>query len=679
MTEEQPILKIEHLSVDIRSEAGTVHAVRDLSLSVRQGEILAVVGESGSGKSILCRSIMGLLPGAASVTGGSIQAGGYEITAMPERKLCGLRGKLFSMVFQDPMMSMDPTMPVGRQIGEALRCHHPELTGDQVRKRAVELMELVGIPEAEARCRMHPWNLSGGMRQRCVLAAALASEPEILIADEPTTALDVTVQAQILDLMLKIREQTGISILFVTHDLGVVAKIADRVAVMYAGKVIEIGESSEIYHDPRHPYTCGLLGALPSNAHQGHLHPIPGFPPNLIDPIPGDAFAPRNPQALGIDYVQAPPFFPVSPTHQVASWLEDPRAPKLMPAFSPGHRGAEQPHVHKPPMEAILEKNHEKPEERQKPPEKEAAEPLLCVSHMNHLFPMSRNHVLHALTDVSFQIRQGEIFSLVGESGSGKSTVAKCLMHIYPITSGQVTYDGVDLTDPAAVRARRSRIQQEIQLILQDSSSALNQRMKVKDIIAEPLKIHHRCKNRRERDRYFTEMMEAVGLEPELLNRYPSQLSGGQRQRVSIARAFAMKPRLLIADEPLAALDVSVQAQIVNLFRHLVREHGSTLLFIAHDLSMVRFLSDRVGVMYRGHLVELADTEELYRNPLHPYTRALLSAMPVPDPEAERRKKLEVYRPQGPLSGTFTEVCPGHFVLLDAAKGQNPAVGNEGN
>ena len=666
MTEEQPILKIEHLSVNIRSEAGTVHAVRDLSLSMRQGEILAVVGESGSGKSILCRSIMGLLPGSASVVGGKIQAGGCEITEMPERKLCGLRGNLFSMVFQDPMLSMDPTLPVGRQIGEAVRSHHPELTRSEVRRRVIELMELVGIREAEMRCDLHPWNLSGGMRQRCVLAAALASDPKLLIADEPTTALDVTVQAQILDLMLEIRKKTGISILFITHDLGVVAKIADRVAVMYAGKIIEIGESREIYHDPRHPYTCGLLGALPAKAHQGHLHPIPGFPPNLIDPIPGDAFAPRNPQALGIDYVEAPPFFSVSRTHQVASWLEDPRAPKLTPEFSPYHTGAKSPHTHKPPMEEILEKTHSKEEGQQEKLRQKPEAPLLSVAHLSHLFPLSRNHVLRALTDVSFQIRKGEIFSLVGESGSGKSTVAKCLMQIYPISSGQVIYDGVNLTDPAAVRAHKNRIQQEIQLILQDSSSALNPRMKVREIIAEPLKIHHRCRNRRERESYLAEMMEAVGLKPELLDRYPSQLSGGQRQRVSIARAFAMKPRLLIADEPLAALDVSVQAQIVNLFRHLVREHGSTLLFIAHDLSMVRFLSTRVGVMYRGHLVELADTEELYRNPLHPYTRALLSAMPVPDPEAERSKKLEIYCPKGLVSGAFTEVCPGHFVLLDA-------------
>lgn len=593
------LLEIKHLSVALYTRSGKVEAVRDVSFTLSPGEVLAIVGESGCGKSMLCKSIMKLLPKNARIENGSILADGTDITHYSEKAMRPLRGKLFSMIFQDPLTSLDPTLSVGRQIAEAVRVHEKGLSKEAVYQRVIELMKLTGIEHPQERYHAYPYSFSGGMRQRCVMAMALAGNPRILLADEPTTALDVSIQTQILDLLSDIQKKLGTSTILVSHDLGVVARAADRVAIMYAGKIIEIGTAEEIYYDPRHPYTWGFLRSLPALAKKHEkLYTIPGMPPTLIDPPKGDAFACRNEYALAIDYEEQPPMFQISDTHYAATWLLDSRAPQIKrPVFQVTQ------HVRTQAMPQVL----------------------VDVKSLSHSFRLNKTLTLKAVDNVSFQIRKGEIFGLVGESGSGKSTIARCMMNIYRPTGGEILYHKLSET--------------QRQLIFQDSASSLNQRMKVADIIAEPMRIHHISPPR---GSYYDEaafQLRYVGMDASYMNKYPSELSGGQRQRVAIARALSMEPKLLIADEPVASLDVSIQAQIINLFAHLREEHGFSILFIAHDLAIVRYLCDRVGVMYQGKLVETAETEELFSNPQHPYTKSLLSAIPIPDPIRERERK----------------------------------------
>ena len=645
------LLKVEHLAVSFQTDAGELEAVRDVSFYLRPGEVLALVGESGCGKSVLCKSIMRLLPEKARIKSGSIRINDTDISAYKEKEMQKLRGRLFAMVFQDPMTSLNPTMTIGAQIAEAVLVHQPKLKKEAVQKRVIELMELVGIDRARERAKLYPWNFSGGMRQRSVLAIALASNPEILIADEPTTALDVTIQAQILDLLKEIQQRLGTATILVSHDLGVVARVADRVAVMYAGKICEIGTAEEIYYDPKHPYTKGLLRSLPALSRgKETLHTLSGMPPSLVRPPKGDAFACRNESALAIDYEQQPPMFRVSDTHYAATWLLDERAAKVRQELERREQAESMP--------------KEKEEKIQKiDGENTFSDLLLDVRHLTQVFPLTKKLAVRAVDDVSFQIRKGEIFGLVGESGSGKSTVARCVMNIYRPSGGQIIYHGIDTGDRIAVRKNRALLQQERQMIFQDSASSLNQRMKVADIVMEPMKLAHR---RPPRGSYRAEaayQLKYVGLDEACLDKYPSELSGGQRQRVAIARAVSMEPELLVADEPIASLDVSIQAQIVNLFRHLQREHGFSILFIAHDLAMVEFLCDRVGVMYHGRLIEVAPCRELYRNPLHPYTQALLSAIPLPDPKRERERKMTEFAQKYETAGVMVEASAGHFVL----------------
>ena len=471
----------------------------------------------------------------------------------------------------------------------------------------MELLRLVGIDRAKERMQQYPRQMSGGMRQRCVLAIALASNPRILFADEPTTALDVTIQSQILELFRNIQKKFRTATVLVSHDLSVVAGVADRVAVMYAGKIVEIGTTEEIFYQPKHPYTWALLQSLPAlSKGKAELFTIPGMPPNLAHPPKGDAFACRNPYAVARDYEEEPPMFRVSDTHYAATWLLAEDAPKIM--F--GRENGKKRVIHQKWKDA---------------------EVLLDVRHLNHAFPLSRKLAVKAVDDVSFQLRKGEIFGLVGESGSGKSTVARCIMNLYHNGSGEVYYKGIPLHDRKAYRKMRRQIRQNIQIIFQDSTSSLNPRMKVKDIITEPLVIN---RIRPKRGTYREEaafQMKYVGLDESFLDKYPGELSGGQRQRVAIARAVIMEPELLIADEPIASLDVSIQAQIVNLFRHLQEEHGFTFLFIAHDLSMVEYLCDRVGVMYHGKLVEAGLTEDVFAQPKHSYTKRLMESIPIPE------------------------------------------------
>ena len=608
-------LELQDLSVQFHTGKEIVQAVRGVSLEVQEGEVLAIVGESGCGKSVLCKSVMKLLPQTAYIAGGRILVDGVDITDYREREMEKLRGNVFSMVFQDPMTSLNPTMKIGTQIAEAVRVHEPKIRKAELDGRVLELLGLVGIDRAKERMQQYPGQMSGGMRQRCVLAIALASNPRILFADEPTTALDVTIQAQILELFRNIQKKFRTATILVSHDLSVVAGVADRVAVMYAGKIVEIGTTEEIFYQPKHPYTWALLQSLPAlSKGKAELFTIPGMPPNLAHPPKGDAFACRNPYAVARDYEEEPPMFRVSDTHYAATWLLAEDAPKIM--F--GRENRKKRVIHQ---------------------EWKDAEVLLDVRHLNHAFSLSRKLAVKAVDDVSFQLRKGEIFGLVGESGSGKSTVARCIMNLYHNGSGEVYYNGIPLHDRKAYRKMRRQIRQNIQIIFQDSTSSLNPRMKVKDIITEPLVINH---IRPKRGTYREEaafQMKYVGLDESFMDKFPGELSGGQRQRVAIARAVIMEPELLTADEPIASLDVSIQAQIVNLFRHLQEEHGFTFLFIAHDLSMVEYLCDRVGVMYHGKLVEAGLTEDVFAQPKHSYTKRLMESIPIPEPGRKEERR----------------------------------------
>ena len=661
------LLEVKHLSVSFDTPEGEVEAVRDVSFFVKKGETLAIVGESGCGKSVLCRSIMKLLPRTARIKSGSILANGREIIECTEKEMQTIRGSFCSMVFQDPMTSLNPAMTVGAQIAEAVLIHRPELSREEVRRRVWELMELVGIDHPKERAAQYPWNFSGGMRQRAVLAIALASEPAVLLADEPTTALDVTIQAQILALFRKIQEKLGTAIVLVSHDLGVVAAAADRVAVMYAGKICETGLVREIFEDPKHPYTKGLLRSLPALSRgKKELYCLPGMPPKLNHPPVGDAFACRNPYALAVDYEKQPPMFQVTDTHYAATWLLDERAAEVRAKIEEEMSKGEAP-------DGTREEIKYHPGFDRKASGKEV---LMEVQHLSQLFSMTGKKVFRAVDDVSFELRKGEILGLVGESGSGKSTTARCIMNISSSPGGHIFYKGIDVLDKKQFRKNRKVLQAERQMIFQDSASSLNQRMRVEDIILEPLKLSHRKPkqgNYREEAEF---QLKYVGLDSSFLDRYPSELSGGQRQRVAIARALIMDPELVVADEPIASLDVSIQAQIVNLFRHLQREHGFSFLFIAHDLSMVEFLCDRVGVMYHGQLVELAPCRELYSNPLHPYTKQLLLAVPNLEKYGLQSAKKEAEHPGNgtvpekaygtAAKGSWTEVLPEHFVRVDA-------------
>lgn len=660
------LLEVEHLSVSFDTPHGALQAVRDISFSLEPGEVLAVVGESGCGKSVMCKSIVKLLSPSAQIKAEKICIHGVDIKNDQEKELRRLRGKVVSMALQDSMAALHPTITIGAQIAEAIKVHQPGTSKKQLAEKVEQLLQLVGIDRPLERARQYPHQFSGGMRQRIVLAAALAAGPQLLLADEPTTALDVTTQAKILDLLADLPKRLGLAVVFVTHDLGAAARVADRVAVMYAGKIVETGTAAEIYQDPRHPYTWGLMRSHPAfSAGKEMLPVIPGMPPVLLHPPKGDAFACRNVYALGIDYEKQPPMFRVSETHQAASWLLDERAPRIQdgvpasghPAYAlrtQDHASASRHTIYAP--EGPLHK---------KTANAKQSEILLDVQHLCYRFPLPGKKEIRAADDVSFQIERGEIFGLVGESGCGKSTIARCVMNLYHPQSGKIFYQGIACSHKKTFHTHRRQLQRTRQIIFQDSNSSLNPRMKVCDIIAEPMKIH---KIRPKRGSYRAEaafQMKYVGLDEAYLDQYPSALSGGQRQRVAIARALSMEPELLVADEPLASLDVSMQAQIVNLFKHLQKEHGFSFLFIAHDLAVVEFLCDRVGVLYRGRLVECAPVAELFAAPLHPYTKSLLAAAPVPDPEKEQAKRGTGVRDQEfSNDGDWKQAAPGHYVRM---------------
>ncbi len=648
---QKPLLSAEEVEVTFMLRGKKLTAIRRASLDLYEGETLAIVGESGSGKSVFTKTFVGMLDKNGSITHGSIHYNGEDLAKFQEKDWLRIRGKKIAMVTQDPMTSLNPLKTVGKQIQESVELHQG-LKGSAAKEETYRILESVGIHDPKRRYKQYPHEFSGGMRQRVVIAIAVACNPQILICDEPTTALDVTIQAQILDLIRRLQKERGMTIIYITHDLGVVANVADRVAVMYAGQIIEIGMANEVFFDPWHPYTWALLSALPQLGVKGEKLPaIDGTPPNLFNEIKGDAFAPRNRKALNIDFLEEPPMYEVTATHMVKAWIRDPRAPKV-----------EQPQairkLSEPKEEKGTDPNAYHPH---KDPNREA---LVEVRNMQVTFGSGRKKFV-AVDDVNFTIYKGETFSLVGESGSGKTTIGRAIVRINPITSGEVLFRGERISGKIS-REMDEKVIRSMQMIFQDPMASLNERAKVDYIVSEGLINFHLYKDDHDRQDKVQKALKEVGLLPEFSSRFPHEFSGGQRQRIGIARSLIMQPEFIVADEPISALDVSIRAQVLNLLNELKRNRGLTYLFIAHDLSVVRFISDRIAVIHKGRIVELAETEELFLHPMHPYTKALLSAVPNPNPYIERTKELLVYDPSihdysvdGPK---WVEILPDHFV-----------------
>ncbi|MDP4098693.1 ABC transporter ATP-binding protein [Paenibacillus sp. P96] len=579
----EPILKIRDLRVAFASRSLEVEAVRGVSLELYPGETLGIVGESGSGKSVTARSIMRLLPSPpAAIRGGEIVFLGDDLLQKTQSEMENIRGRDIGMIFQDPMTSLNPTIRIGEQIAETL-IKHQKLSHREAKDQAIEMLKLVGIREPESRYDQYPHEFSGGMRQRAMIAIALACRPALLIADEPTTALDVTIQAQILQVMKHMQQQFGTSIILITHDLSIVAGMCDRVAVMKEGEIVESGTVADIFEKAKHPYTRKLLDALP------RLH---------------ESKKTRGQTSLGLSG--------------------------------------------------------------------KTERPLIEVRALKQFFDIGKGQVVRAVNDISFYINEGETLGLVGESGSGKSTTGRSILRLHEPTGGDVLYQGMALGRLSAREMKQMR--RHMQIIFQDPYASLNPRKKVLDIIGEALDIHKLYGNKLQRRKRVEELLDMVGLDTSFAHRYPHEFSGGQRQRIGIARTLAVEPRFIVCDEPLSALDVSIQSQIVKLFEELQQRLGLTYLFIAHDLAMVKHISDRVAVMYAGKIVELAESEELYANPQHEYTKTLLSAIPVPDPKAEAFKSRQLleedsreeretdkYRLE---NSSMIEITKGHWVAV---------------
>ncbi|MFD2420827.1 ABC transporter ATP-binding protein [Amycolatopsis pigmentata] len=613
----ETVLRLEdlHTTIDVRD--GAVHPVDGVSLEVAPGEMLGLVGESGCGKTMTALSVLRLLPTGGRVAGGRIMLGQDDLTRMTERELRAVRGRRIGMVFQDPMTSLNPSIPIGRQVAEPLELHS-RLSGAELRERARTMLDLVGIPHAGQRLDDYPHQLSGGMRQRVMIARALVCEPELLIADEPTTALDVTIQHQILELIDDLRARLRMAVILVTHDLGVVAGRADRVAVMYAGRIVEHTGTRSLFGNPRHPYTEALFAALPEHsAETGRkLYSIPGTPPDLREPPRGCRFAARCRYATVACRDYDPPLKADTSGHSYACFHPvGVPAPEVIQAVAARTASAE--------------------------PEDGGAKdgaPLLSIEHLVKDFPVTRGlwrraGTVSAVADVSFSVGSGETFGLVGESGCGKTTVGRLVAGLETRTAGRVTVGGVD---PDTVRGKDSRrLRRDTHLMFQDPYASLDPRMRVGAIVAEPLVIHG-VGTRAGRKRRVEELLAEVGLPSDAVERYPHEFSGGQRQRIGLARALALEPKLVIADEPVSALDVSVRAQVLNLMKDLQDRHGLTYVLISHDLSVVRYLSHRIGVMYLGKLVEIGRADDVYPHPRHPYTRGLIDTVPVADPWATR-------------------------------------------
>jgi peptide/nickel transport system ATP-binding protein len=645
---DRPLLDVQDLHVRFDTSRGTVHAVDGISFTVNRGEIVAIVGESGCGKSVSSLAIMGLLSKPAGrVTRGRVLFEGRDLLKLSDEQMREIRGRDISMIFQEPMTSLNPVLSIGEQIKEPLLIHL-RMSDAQAQTRALELLQLVGITDGEHRLEQYPHQLSGGMRQRVMIAIGLACNPKLIIADEPTTALDVTIQAQILELMKDVSRRLNIALIIITHNLGVVARYAHRVNVMYAAHIIEKGTADDIFLRPLHPYTIGLMRSVPrlDLPRAIRLETIEGLPPDLRSPPDGCRFAPRCRYRLDT-CLKSMALREIKKGHASACI----RADDIV-------AGTLVSKVARVEAAAITTTEG-------------AGKPLLVVDRLYKHFAIpahgsgfmsSKMVIVKAVDDVSFSIAPGETLGLVGESGCGKTTVGRTVLKLETPTDGTIRFAGTDITHHSQHDMRELR--RGIQVIFQDPYSSLNPRMTIGQTIGEPLRVYGLVKDRKSEHERVAELLAQVGLFSYMAERYPHQLSGGQRQRVGIARALALEPTFIVCDEPVSALDVSIQGQIINLLEDLQSRLKLSYLFIAHDLAVVRHIADRVAVMYLGRIAEVADRDELYANPIHPYTKALLDAAPIPDPLVERSRapralKGEIPSPLTPPAGcVFHTRCP---------------------
>ena len=706
-----PVLDIQNLSTHIKLTSSIVQAVGNVDLQIDAGETLGVVGESGCGKSMTGLSIMGLLPPGGSIVNGSIKLDGRELVGIKPDELRQVRGNEIAMIFQDPLTSLDPTKTIGYQVGEPVRLHRGASRSEAL-DRAVEVLALVGLPRPKERLKDYPHQLSGGLRQRVMIAMALACEPKLLIADEPTTALDVTIQAQILALLKELKERLGMAMLLITHDMGVIAGHANRVNVMYAGRVVETAEAATLFDEMHHPYTQALLASIPQLNQDARkaLHAIPGLPPDLAHPPEGCRFAARCTRATDKCRSEEPPLAGKTFDHKFSCWhpVDGPLELVVIgqggpDAASTGLAGSDAESldeaaasdkigfVHDAELSAdtgaeaagltstspepgagehvviaagLTETADGRLEVVELPVEAVAngngAAPLLELRNLVKEFPVTAGAILqrkvaavHAVSDVSFSVPAGTTFGLVGESGCGKTTIGKLIVALERPSSGSIVVNGEDVSTLRRGDLRRKR--RDLQLMFQDPQSSLDPRMRVGAIIAEPLAVQHLGSKRAQRDR-VAELLGEVGLPQNAVERYPHEFSGGQRQRIGLARALTVNPKLIVADEPVSALDVSIRAQVLNLMKRLQATYGLTYVVISHDLAVVKYMADQIGVMYLGKLVEMGAADDIYERAAHPYTAGLIATIPVPDPTLERAKtgaaiRGELPSPVNPPSG----------------------------
>ncbi len=660
----EPVLEITDLTVRIKLSRSVVHAVEKINLRIAPGETLGLVGESGCGKSMTGLSIMRLLPKGGQIVSGSINLSGRDLTRMSEPEVRDVRGNEIAMIFQDSATSLNPTMSIGEQIAEPVRLHR-NATKAQAMARAEEVLGLVGLPRPKERLGDFPHQLSGGQRQRAMIAIALACEPKLLIADEPTTALDVTIQAQILSLLDEMKERLGMAVLLITHDMGVVAGRTDRVNVMYAGSIVEGAATRELFDHMHHPYTQALLDSIPllNQDRTQRLFSIPGIPPDLTDPPQGCTFAARCRYATDNCTAREPQLSDASDETQLSDRAADHLFACWHPVDGPAdRRDRRQPEERESTLAAIV----------RPVPEGTAGEPsvgeLLVLTDVVREYPVTAGAILQrrvnsvkAVSGVSLAVGAGETFGLVGESGCGKTTLGKLVIGLEKPDSGTITLGGTDI---AGLRGRNLRhFRRDLQMMFQDPIASLDPRMRVGAILREPMTIQHLA-NPRARNAIIQDLLREVGLPPNSVERFPHEFSGGQRQRIGLARALTLSPQLVVADEPVSALDVSIRSQVLNLMKRLQQTHGLTYVVISHDLSVVKYLADRIGVMYLGKLVEIGSGEDIYRRPAHHYTSGLIAAIPEPDPSVERTKvkvgiKGELPSAVNPPSGCrFRTRCP---------------------
>ncbi len=647
------LLSVEGLEVRYHTESAVLPALHDVSFAVRPGEIVGVVGESGCGKSTLSSALLRLLPGNGEISAGRVRLKGRDLLGLSDEEMRAVRGKELAMIFQDPVSSLNPTFTIGTQMIDAQKAHlgRGQASRSALRRMSIKALTDVGIPDAGERLDTYPHEFSGGMRQRIMIATALLLEPDLLIADEPTSALDVTLEAQILELLRTLRQERGTAVLFISHDLGVVAQLCDRVLVMYAGRVVEESDVVSLFEAPRHPYTQALLAAIPSREQRGgRLATIPGQVPSLAALPRGCAFADRCRYVQSVCRPNEPPLYS-TPTGTSRCYRADPQLGREWPVAA-GPMGADDP------SRVITVRE---PVRTDPVAASDASDVLVSIRHL-HTYFFERSSLLarllgrpigavRAVDGVSLEIRRGEVLGLVGESGSGKTTLGESVLRLVAATSGQVLLDGRDVLQLG--RGELRRLRRRAQMIFQDPYSSLSPRQRVGALVTEPYRIH---KIPPSEQASAAELLALVGLAPDLANKYPNQLSGGQARRVGIARTLALRPDFIVADEPTAGLDVSVSAAVLNLMKDLGDQLGLTYLIITHNLNLVAYLADRIAVMYLGQLVEVGPAERILAAPAHPYTRALLALTPEVDPRRRRgRHRLlvpgEIPSPKNPPSG----------------------------